>query len=323
MTTDPHSLVPLVPLASAPRALPGWIAFFVIFLTVLGSEWAVRAGYTPPGELSQKAATAVANLAPDRPDILIFGTCIGTEAINHEWMEQEVGRGGKVHRLTAPGAFPMDWYLTMRGVLDPAQVDAVVLIFTTGDLSTPALTWQTQTYDLMDWVSMQEVADWSCTTLACREELYLRASSLLYRNRAYLANLLWTGIGARAKASPPRRRRHAAPQNAKDEGSWHFVQRILELTRERGTPAIFVELPRNPALAHEPAGDPEIVRRLEARLDRLGAEYIHPPPPPEGYIDDVHFNAKGQVAITAAILDELRRRGIIEGAAPPPAGDGG
>lgn len=314
----PASALPV----DAPRALPGWLAFVVVLLALIGSELAVRAGYTPPGELAGKVKEARATLDPTRPDILIFGTCIGTEAINHERLEADVGGGGKVHLLTAPGAFPMDWYLTMRNVLDPSLVEAVVLIFTSGDLSTPTLTWQSQTYDLMDWVSMQEVADWSCVDSACRQDLYLRKSSLLYRNRAYLANRLWTAIGAREEASRLSTRRHAAPANAKSDAPWHFVARIVELNRERGTPAIFVELPRNPALSHEPAGDPAIVARIEARLDKLGAEYIHPPPPPDGYIDDVHFNLGGQRAITAAITAELRRRGIIPEPSSPEAAGG-
>lgn len=294
-------------------ALPGWLALIAVLATLGAAEGAVRAGYTPPGELSGKVAEARATLSPTTPDVLVFGTCIGAQTLDHGLFERSLGTGGNVHRLTAPGAFPMDWYLTLRQLLDPALVDMVIVVFTPGDLYQPTATWQSQTYDMMDSYSMQEVAYWACTDAACKAELYLRKSSLLYRNRAYLGNHVWTALGARRDASAlGSNGKTYAPRNAaREDAPWHFVKRMVALANERETPILFVELPRNPTMSGDGGAATVQSTQVHARLATLDVEVLRPPAPDGGYLDDVHFSPSGQRAITEAILGELRERGVV------------
>ncbi|GDX83730.1 hypothetical protein LBMAG42_55410 [Deltaproteobacteria bacterium] len=295
------------------RALPGWLALAVVLLTLGAAEASVRAGYTPPGELAGKIGEARATLSPTTPDVLVFGTCIGAQTLDHGLFERTLGSTGSVHRLTAPGAFPMDWYLTLRQLLDPALVDMVIVVFTPGDLYQPTATWQSQTYDMMDSYSMQEVAYWACMDAACKAELYLRKSSLLYRNRAYLGNHVWTALGARRDASALAATTQAyAPRNAaREDAPWHFVKRMVALAKERETPILFVELPRNPTMSGDVAAATLQSAQVHARLAKLNVEVLRPRAPEGGYLDDVHFSPSGQRAITEAILSELRERGVV------------
>lgn len=293
--------------------MPGWLALCVVAGTLLAAEGAVRAGYTPPGELAGKIAEARATLSPVTPDVLVFGTCIGAQTLDHGLFERSLGTAGSVHRLTAPGAFPMDWYLTLRQLLDPDLVEMVIVVFTPGDLYQPTATWQSQTYDMMDGYSMQEVAYWACTDTACKAELYLRKSSLLYRNRAYLGNRVWTALGARRDASAlgSTSQTYTPRSSAREDAPWHFVKRMVALAAERDTPILFVELPRNPTMGGEPGASTTQSEQVHARLATLDVEVLRPPPPANGYLDDVHFSPTGQRVITEAILTELRERGVV------------
>lgn len=279
--------------------MPAWVAACVVGMCLLALEVGVRVAYTAPGELMGKLDHARATLRADAADVLVFGTCIADQALDRPPLERALGAAGRVHSLSAPGAGPMDWYLTLRRALDPELVDGVVLVYTPGDLSIPTLTWQSQTMDLMDLYSMREVAFWACTDPGCVADLYARRTSLFYRNRPYLANRVWTAVGARAMAATATpERRWKAPKRDRADAPWHFVRRIVELSAERDTPLLFVELPLNPdvAAAHRAERD-----QVQRRLTELGATVVSPPPPDGGFVDDVHYTARGRAVITEAV----------------------
>ncbi len=295
----------------SPGALPGWAALGVVAITLLGLEGAVRAGYHPPGELLPKVEKARASLDPEKPDLLVFGTCIAYQALDHDVFDNGFGAAARVHDLSAPGAFAMDWYLTLRNVLDPALVDMVIVLFTPGDLSVPSITWQAQTYALMDPTSIREVADWSCPDTTCRTELYLRKFSLLYRNRAYLGNHLWTAVGAREGTGPLLDQTPYTPNpNAASKAPWHFVGRMVELARERGTVIEFLELPLNPEAEPDKWTTHEEVRvQTEAKLAALGVTVRRlQTPPADEYEDLVHFTKTGRKHMAEQVLAVLADR---------------
>ena len=253
-----------------------------------------------------KVETTRRNLDPEKPDILIFGTCLGDQALEGYRVEAALGPAGRIHSLTAPGSTPVDWYLSLRSVLRPGDVDLVLVVYTPGDLYLSKLNWQTQTLDLTDWTSIREVGDWTCADVECRAELALRKASLLYRNRAYLANRVWTTLGARDGASPlaTSSQSYTPPDAHPAHAAWHFVGRMAELAAERKTPLAFLELPANPEFSHAPGAELQAEEREEARrrLRELGGQVISPPAPAGGFMDDVHYNGFGRRAITDAVI---------------------
>jgi hypothetical protein len=321
--------------ATPPRvgagALGGAAALAVAVLTLGATEAAVRAAYEAPGELPRRVRAAVAALDAPGRDVLVFGTCLGEETLDHTSLAGALGPDARVHSLASAGTAPLDWYLALRNVLEPSTVDLVTVAFAPGDLRLPGLTWQTQTVDMADWTSIREVAWWSCTRDGatdpeCVAELYLRKSAHLYRNRAYLANRAWHALGLRAApvteagggptmAPGPLGVRGAAPATA-----LYWVRRFVEVVRDAGKEPLFVELPRNPE--HGTPADRALRedgrQKALASLSALGVEVYAPPPPVGEYTDDVHVTAQGRALLTASVAEWLRTRLSGGGASPRP-----
>jgi hypothetical protein len=301
------------------RALPGWSGLLLALLSVAGVEAAVRSAYVAPGDLPARVAHAAATLDPIGTDVLLFGTCLGEETLDHTTLADSLGRGARVHSLASAGTAPVDWYLALRNVIDPASVDLVVVAFAPGDLMLPGVTWQTQTLDMADWTSIREVAWWNCTQSGgvdaeCASELYLRKASLLYRNRPYLANRFWSGLGLRAEAATGSPHGAAGPapgQAARVPASpLYWVQRFVDVVRESGRDPVFLELPRNP----DHGTDADRRMRADMRADMLAAlgrmrVEVHSPEAPRGdYTDDVHVTRAGRDRLTAGVAEWLRAR---------------
>lgn len=304
----------------ASRALPGWSAFLLVALGVGGVEAAVRASYTAPGDLPARVARARATLDADGTDVLVFGTCLGEETLDHATLTTALGPDARVHSLASAGTAPVDWYLALRNVIDPASVDLVVVAFAPGDLLLQGVTWQTQTLDMADWTSIREVAWWNCSRSGsvdaeCTSELYLRKASLLYRNRPYLANRFWSGLGVRAEAGvtgagpPPGARGPASPV--------YWVQRFVDVVRESGRDPVFLELPRNPDYGSDADRRMRADMRddMRAALGRMGVEVYAPDAPRGDYTDDVHVTRAGRDRLTAEVSAWLRAR-VAAGGAP-------
>jgi hypothetical protein len=210
-----------------------------------------------------------------------------------------------MHALTVSGTAPLDWYLTLRNVLEP-RVDMVVVAFSPADLERTTSFWQVQSLDLADATSIREMAYWSCTDSECATELYLRKASLLYRNRAYLANRVWTALSLKPPAPlrPPVNPYRERPDAA--AAPHHFVERFVSLVRAAGVPFTFVELPTNPD-APDAQRKPEEHQHEVAMafLQKIGAPEHSPQAPAGHYTDDVHVDEDGRNALTGEVATYL------------------
>lgn len=293
--------------ARHPRALAGLAAFAIALCTLVALEAAVRAEYDPPGQLMPRLAEAKRTLDPVNPDVLVFGSCLGQEALDLPAMAASLGPTVRVHSLTVAGTAPLDWYLALRNVLDPALVELVVVTFSVADLETATDFWQVQSLDLADAGSIREMAWWSCTEAECVSELYLRKASLLYRNWAYLANRAWTAWGTRTTNQPPPPTKHYPGRRVPvGRAPAYFVERFVQTARAASTPVVFAELPGNPDVGAELAASRR--RQRDSAIELLGKLQVpvFTPTAPSGeYTDDVHVTVEGRGKLTAELAAHL------------------
>lgn len=298
--------------SSEARRYSATAALVIALVVVVVAELAVRAMYRAPGAFPERVARARDSLDHGASDVVLFGTCLGEEGLDHAALARALGAGARLHPLAAAGTAPLDWYLALRNLDAHGGVDALVVAFAPSDLAATQLSWQTQTLDLADWTATREIAWSSCTTPAgtdaeCVVEVNLRRASQLHRNRAYLANRLWHALGVRidgtGETSPVARDAAAAATTPPS----YWLRRFLETARARHREPLFVELPGNPVLdgARAWRQREQVRARVLAALRGMRARVVSPEAPPDGFLDDVHLTADGRRRLTDAVAPSL------------------
>ncbi len=300
-------MTPIAP----PRALPlGWV--LLIGLAVLGGlELFARHGYHAPGELPRRAAAARASFRDDAIDVVLYGSCLGEQALDHRLIGERLGARGVVHSLAAAATDTMDWFLAQQDLLVPGNLDATVVLYMTGDLVRGPSLWRSQALDLARWSNIRELASWSCSTGDCVAEFYLRRASFFYRYRAYFGNFVWWQAGARAPqkaGTPPEGMRPDGVRADGEAAALHFLERLVRMTVAAEVPIIFIRMPEKDGGHHQPGEEGRWTQYLEG----LGAEVAASPKlSPGDYEDGVHLNARGRTvfsqavaAIVATVIDE-------------------
>jgi hypothetical protein len=234
--------------------------------TLGGLEFWASTLYTAPGALQAHATEAARVLGEPGPHVFVFGTCLAEQALDIDPNEPGHPSDYDIRTIAAAGTWAMDWYFALRAASAQGAPDLAVLVWGLGDLDRTGNPWQEQALDLIDPEGLGEVADIVCATPECRVELYARRYSRLYRYRPYLANWLWTGVGART-ARPPAT---SAPEGANSDGGGQqaahaFLYRFAEYAQARGIPLALAHLPPNPT-------SPEAQHEGEQAAERVAVQ---------------------------------------------------
>ncbi len=321
-----------------PRGLPSWLAFVLVFGTFVGAEGVTRARYVPPGRYAATLRVTDARLGEASREALLFGTCLAKQNLDDELLAGALGPGTRVHTLAAAGTTSLDWYVGLRDQLGTARVDRVILAYVPGDLVLDATHWQTQALDLARWASVREMAWWNCASSPllpgeCVQDLYARKASFLFRNRNYLANRVWDGLGARWPQRPPAPvaapgtrppdvvvapPTTAARAAAQERAALHYLQRFVTVARTARKPPLFIELAPAPVRVDV---NPDRTAYLRRVVRELRVEVVVPSNEGVTFEDDVHVTQAGRVVLTQAVAEALRTHDVPE--ENPPAGDAG
>jgi len=282
------------------------VAALVAVATLLSLEAYARIGYHAPGEMVARARAAAAEMRADTVDVSLYGTCLGEQTLDTRLLGGVLGEGGRVHNLSSTGSGPLDWYLAQSNLLDPAKLDAIVILYVMGDLYRAPSPWQSQAMDLARWSDVPDIARWSCATLACQAEFYLRRASYFYRYRAYFGNWAWWMAGARSLSrDPPEGKPPGGGRSAAEEAALHYLGRLVTQSHAAGIPVLFLPMPVSPRSGQARSGDQA---RIEGWLRGLGGRILPAPELHRGdYEDDVHLNGQGRANFTFAAGELIKQ----------------
>ncbi len=310
-----------------------WLAL-VCLLALVGFEVGVRALYSPPAPMRDKALEYESSPHGGGPELVILGTCLPEAIIQPELLGDRLGGNTRIYNLATPAGTTRLWLLFLRHHVPPeAQIEALLIPYGAMDLTKLMAPWESQAMELARWSDVPDMVDWACKDFSCAMELTLRKGYRTYRHRGYFANWFWGAIGTRApipgsmlspgEVDPSDRAGADAgvqlaweagpkPVEPTDPTRFVYLQELLELTAEMGIPTFFTPLPtRSKVAGHGGMDNPEYRRLLIETIEGGGGRYLDlasiPGLSTSHFEDDVHLTGPGRELVTVALGDAMAR----------------